>query len=214
MNNTVSVQHPVRNLRKRFHGCNIHTRMVYEISVLIIDKGISILIQLDIVYHFSHKGIIQLDTDHADKLSVQINGGIIGDHLRVQIVRDIRRKPYRLSRRLGDRKPDQLRGILRVIHGDIRHLMLLKVFSRIDKPEALHILRNRRIDPVVISHDPVGFIQDLFEERIDPIQMCLQLLIIQSVQIRLDICRKRLDILFNADQTRIQILLTCLAEEL
>ena len=88
----------------------------------------------------SHKRIIKLNTDHTHELSVQIDRRIIGNNSGTQVIRYIGRKPDRLTGRLGDGKPYQLGGIIRIIHGDISHLMLLKASAlRFNIPESLHL---------------------------------------------------------------------------
>ena len=57
----------------------------------------------------------------------------------------------------------------------------------IDEPETRLRLRNSRIDSVVIGQDAAGPVGHFSENIADPVQMCLELGIFKSAQIRFHI---------------------------
>ena len=140
MNNSAGANKFLQNGRDRIGSCDIHVGMIYDRTIFISHKCISVFIQGDIVDLLCHGRIIQLDTDHTNELLIKIDRDIIGYDADIQIVCNVRRQPDSLSCRLWDRKPDQCRGVRSVITGDICHLMLLKPFAiLINKPETFHV---------------------------------------------------------------------------
>ena len=130
----------LRRLRERFHRHDVHMGMIDHNALSVIHKGIAVFVQRDVVNLLGHKGVIQLNADHAHEFTVQINRRVVGDDTRVQIVGDVRGKPDGSARRFGYGEPDKLRGVRRIIACDIGHLMLPKALAvGVDKPEALHL---------------------------------------------------------------------------
>ena len=81
--------------------------MIDNISLIIIEEGISVIIERDMVHDFCHCGIIDFNSNDANELSVMIHGNVIGNHASIQILRDVRRQPNAFSCCLWHSEPDQ-----------------------------------------------------------------------------------------------------------
>ena len=103
--------------------------MIDDIPLIVIQEGISILIRRDVIHDLRHCGVIDFNADNTDKLPVIIYGNIIGDHAGIQILRNIRRQPDAFSGRFWHGEPDQRGSVIRVIFGNIRHLMRFKAVA-------------------------------------------------------------------------------------
>ena len=177
--------------------------MVDDISFLVVDESVSILIKGDIVYQLSHEGVIQLNAYHSHKPPVQVNRHIVRNDTRIQVISNIWMKPDMLTGGLRYSKPDQTRCVVRIILCDISHFVLFIAIAafRSDKPKPLHIRRYFRIDSIIIRHDSIRLIKNLPEESTHAIEMSLQLLVFQSFQICFNICGNGLYVLLNIFQT-------------
>ena len=78
-------------------------------------------------------------------------------------------------------------------------------------PEAFDILRDFRIDPVVISQNAIRVICQLLKDIADPIHMGLKIFIIHYMQIIFNICLDGFYRLFYILKVVVQVFLTCFA---
>ena len=160
--------------------------MIDEISLTVIQKGVSVIIESDVIYHLGHGGVVDFNADDPDKMSVMIDGNIIGKHPRLKIFRNVGRQPDAFSGGPGHREPDQLGGVTGIIAGNIRNLMLLKTaVSGVNVPEARDIPGKLRINAIVIGQNSMGVMLQLLKDIPDPIRMNPELFVICAREIKL-----------------------------
>ena len=82
-------------------------RMIDNITLFVIQEGIPVIIEGDMIHDFRHRGVIDFDTNDTNKLPIMIDGDIIGDHAGSQILCNIRRQPDTVSGCFGNSEPDQ-----------------------------------------------------------------------------------------------------------
>ena len=158
--------------------------MIDDISLSIVEESISIVVESDVIHNFRHRGVIDFNTNDADKLSFIIYRNVIGNHAGTEIFRNIRRLPDTFSCRLWHSKPDQRRGIVRIIIVYIGNLMLLEtVVIRMNVPEAFDVPGDFRVNPIIVCQDAIGVVHQLLKNISDPIHMGLKFFVIQTIQV-------------------------------
>ena len=96
---------------------------------------------------------------------------------------------------------------MHVVARDVGGLVLFEPFAiQVDAPEAFYILRNGRVDSIVVRHGAVRLIGGLLEVVSDAVEVSLQLLVAQPLQVRFHVFGNRLDLLLGIVQVRVEVL--------
>ena len=85
------------------------------------------------------------------------------------------------------------------------------IVPRIHVPETLDVLRDFRINPIIICQYAVGIVHQLLKNAPDPFHMGLETIVIHSLQVRFHICRNRFYRLFYVLKIIVQVFLACFA---
>ena len=158
--------------------------MEHQVALRVRQKCVSVVVKADAFDLSGHRGMVDLNADDADKLSPVMNRDIVGNDLDVEVVRNVRMQPYGIARVFGNREPDQFRRVCRVVLGDVRNLVLDKIRPvQVCEPEALDLVGNARVNPVVIGQHTVGLVRDFVEIFADPLGMLFKVFVVQAVQI-------------------------------
>ena len=90
-------------------------------------------------------------------------------------------------------------------------MFLESIVICIDIPESFYIFGDCRINPIVICQNAICVISQLLKNIADPIHMCLEILVIHSVQINFNICSDRFYRLLDILKIIVQIFPACFA---